>query len=549
MSLIVLVNLICLFILASCAKDSSAKSLEYVNWRNEWYQVYSTEYAEGDIIIPSIYKGLPVLEINNYGFANRDKITSISIPDGVTKIKSGAFINCIALTSIYIPKSVVEIGEGVFSGCSSLMSIIVDNENQEFSGEGNCLVKKSNGVLLAGCQTSVIPSIAKIIGRGAFARVKIPADFIIPSNIIEIGPLAFYATAGVERLIISKNVQEIIQSTFEYCPDLKTVEFEADSIVHSLKSDAFSSCPSLEKITIPKSVKLIWYGTFRQNKNLKTVVFESGINLEDMNNNMFKGCESLTEITIPKSVKLLGSDIFADCTSLEKVTFEKGSMLGKIEQGAFLNCTSLREINLPDSLTTIEGIDASYKHGAFENCKNLEDLVIPWRVKTIEDYAFMGCDSLKTISVHESNITYKSDGNCLIRRADNTLILGSGESVIPEYITGIADFAFEGRIYLESITIPNGVKSVGIAAFRNCRNLSTVTLPNGLESIKSTAFAGCISINCLTIPKSAVCENVAFYNWGKNQTIIIEERTEVPDNWGDYWDYFCKASIILGGNE
>jgi hypothetical protein len=44
-----------------------------------------------------------------------------TVPNGVTRIESGAFIGCSGLRNVTIPKSVVSIGSAAFSECSSLM--------------------------------------------------------------------------------------------------------------------------------------------------------------------------------------------------------------------------------------------------------------------------------------------------------------------------------------------------------------------------------------------------------------------------------------------
>ena len=59
-------------------------------------------------------------------------------------------------------------------------------------------------------------------------------------------------------------------------------------------------------------------------------------------------------------------------------------------------------------------------------------------------------------------------------------------------VTEIGNSAFEGCIYLESITIPNSVTSIGESAFRECSSLQSVTIPNSVTSIESYAFSGCI---------------------------------------------------------
>ena len=57
-------------------------------------------------------------------FRECNNLTSINIPDGVTKIGTDAFRDCTSLTSITIPNSVTEIASNAFNGCSNLTSIV-----------------------------------------------------------------------------------------------------------------------------------------------------------------------------------------------------------------------------------------------------------------------------------------------------------------------------------------------------------------------------------------------------------------------------------------
>lgn len=58
-------------------------------------------------------------------FLDNTEVTSVEIPDSVTKIDSSAFEGCTSLTNIEIPDSVIQIGGYAFSGCSALTSIVI----------------------------------------------------------------------------------------------------------------------------------------------------------------------------------------------------------------------------------------------------------------------------------------------------------------------------------------------------------------------------------------------------------------------------------------
>jgi hypothetical protein len=77
--------------------------------------------------IPASYQGMPVRVIGNSAFKENKTITSVVIPQGVTKIGSRVFWYCTSLASVTIPNSVTEIGRWAFEDCTSLASITIPN--------------------------------------------------------------------------------------------------------------------------------------------------------------------------------------------------------------------------------------------------------------------------------------------------------------------------------------------------------------------------------------------------------------------------------------
>ena len=84
---------------------------------------------------------------------------------------------------------------------------------------------------------------------------------------------------------------------------------------------------------------------------------------------------------------------------------------------------------------------------------------------------------------------------------------------IPDSVTSIGDYAFGGCEFLQSITIPDSVTSIGDRAFMRCSSLRSVTIPDSVTSIGNDAFACCNSLHSVTIPDSVTSiGDSAFYN-------------------------------------
>lgn len=122
---------------------------------------------------------------------------------------------------------------------------------------------------------------------------------------------------------------------------------------------------------------------------------------------------------------------------------------------------------------------------------NLRNVTILQGVERIEVGAFAAC-VLESIRIPNS---IKSIGAGAF-----TGIQGLENFNIPEGITSIGDGTFEGSD-LKKIVIPKSVKTIGEQAFRACE-LDKVVLPESVTEIGEMAFLECGSLTDITISKS-----------------------------------------------
>ena len=77
---------------------------------------------------------------------------------------------------------------------------------------------------------------------------------------------------------------------------------------------------------------------------------------------------------------------------------------------------------------------------------------------------------------------------------------GNGHAVIPDGTTVIDDYAFLQCNKLVSVSIPDTVEEIGEGSFGSCENLESITLPSSLRFIDEAAFFGCKGLRSVVIP-------------------------------------------------
>lgn len=261
-----------------------------------------------------------------------------------------------------------------------------------------------------------------------------------------------------------------------------------------------------------------------ENTTLKEVILPEGlISIEEA---AFANCTALEKLNVPYTVNTLGRWILENT----KVTsFTIPQVVTEIPASCFYG-SAITTINIPPSVKTIG-------NWAFQNAK-LTEVVIPSSVTSIGKWAF-GCENgnpaLQSVII-EANITEIPEC-CFYLQTKLTSIS------LPEGITSIGDDAFN-QCKITSLTLPASLKTIGARAFSN-NGITQLTIPDKVETIENAAFAD-NSIDNIDFPATLVSLHATAFKW-KSMNEVICRALSVPqtpqtDEFNNSWRPFYQIN-------
>ena len=274
---------------------------------------------------------------------------------------------------------------------------------------------------------------------------------------------------------------------------------------------------------------------------------------------------ALNSVTIPQNVKHIGKGAFGSCGSLICIDVDNENKFydSRNDCNAIIE-TKSNTLIVGCQNTIIPNNVKSIGERAFYGCYNLSFIFIPKEVLNIELRAFDSCEILKRISVDNENKFFDSrnDCNAIIETKTNTLIVGCQNTIIPNNVNCIGEWAFSGCNKLSAINIPESVLSINEGAFSGCSGLSTIELPKGLkelgrrvfsnsgiesviipdgiEVISESLFNYCRRLTSVTLPNSVTTiDNSAFQNCRPLSFISMSDKVIAIGDWA----FACCSSL------
>lgn len=264
-------------------------------------------------------------------------LSSLEIPETVTRIEANAFDGASMLQSVTLPEKLEYIGVSAFRGCSALESIEVP---------------------------------AKVTGipASAFEDCFSLTSVELPAGLTSIGVSAFENCSNLQDIVIPAGIGAIKERTFAGCTSLTEINIPAK--VSNIGEAAFAGCTNLRSISIPAGVTVIKKSTF-------------------------ENCSSLNTVSIPASVTSIKANAFYGCRGLIDVDYS-----GSDAQWSLLMSNTASGNEMLQSLKNFYPIQTGYSityvlNGGTNSVENpnsylASQLPIPLKDATKKGYTFLG---------------------------------------------------------------------------------------------------------------------------------------------------------------
>ncbi len=302
-----------------------------------------------------------VKTIGEAAFFGCAKLTSVTVPGGISELPDNIFAYCTALTTVTLA-DVTKIGNFAFAGCTSLSSVDLAKVTE---------IGAAAFYMAKGLESATLSQVTKI-GSLAFADTGL-------SGTVEAPELTELENTVLDRNIVNLGAAEIsIPEIAAIIPDvIDESNIDLGDYVFS-GSYAFRNA-KFTAFTAPK-LAVIGIGAFYGNTALTG--FEFGSALESIGEQAFGGCTAITEFTI-------GDDAGGRAHIKDGVlylTLENGKQkLAAVPAGM-----------AGKTLDVEEGTVHIAAYAGNEN-QNITSIILPDSLDSIGEYAFYGYNALESV--------------------------------------------------------------------------------------------------------------------------------------------------------
>lgn len=495
-----------------------------------------------------------------WAFIKNENLVVVKLPENMTEVGEDIFGDCKNLRGVKIPEGVSRINKEAFYGCSILETINFPAKLTSVGDNAFSLCSKM--------ELDNLPNSLLHVGQSAFCYV--PLQALKLDRKVEIGAGAFSNTP-ITEIEMATPCDSILGGTFSDCPNLTKItigeglkyigdkafanspvkEANLPSTLCDISSTAFtgysSYCPFVNDIQPENHIRYIGKVAYQcVDRDLEEYTIKDGT--VTLANNLFENWQgNATTFHIPASVEQIGNRAFAG-TQIKTLPEMPG--LKRIGDEAFYGCKNLKKLTIPETVEYIGG-------GAFYGCSNIWSLT----------YNAINAECASYIFTNNDNHLEKIVIGDKVRRLPGGLFGGKEftEVTLPACLERIDDYAFNGCKNLTTINLSDSLRYIGKGAFALCSSLKnihwplrlttigelafsqtaleTISLPEGVTSVGNGTFEGCHFAKTVYIPSTANVEDGYTYDFWQKEGVdcVITCMSPTPHPNARHWNVGVAA--------
>ena len=448
--------------------------------------------------------------------ANRAIVT---LTHDVTHIDGYTVCNIYDVECVALPESTERVHCVAFANYESIFRF----EGPLASADGLMLVK--NGTLLAYAD-------------------KISKEIVLPDTFTAIADSVFRNCCQLERITLPAHLEHIGAHVFENCTSLRQIVWP--ETLQTIGHCAFVRC-ALQRVDLPDSVTSIGDVAFGDCPHIAHVHIGASVN--HIGEQAFGGCPQLRSFSgryaTADGLLLIKQDaVISAVAEADAISIPEG--VERIAPYAFYHSLVTQKVRLPHSLKEICDEGMSYcqvdvelpdgleviGHKAFYNNIGLHHVHLPASLRQIGEGAF-GYTEVKQFTGRYAT----DDGHYLIK---DGCLLGvalheEGCYMIPQGVTSIGSYAFQGLPVTAQLVLPEGVTTIGQSAFHNEESTvwTSISFPTTLRTIGDYAFSHMELQGSLHLPEGLEHIGVGAFNFAElgDPLVVIPSTVSTLGNY------------------
>lgn len=451
------------------------------------------------------------------------KITSIALPEGLSRLEGEIFQSCNALTKVVLPSTLTFINYNAFYNCSSLTELHCNTTtpptlNSAFDGLNTeaCTLYIPVGMKAIYTNTTGWNIFARVIEKAVSTLNTTTGTLTVAltgaGTLNELLLEQMGGTAGLEatldntrKLIVRGEVNGTdINNIRQYCIDragltqidLSKANIRAGGDWYMYDADTQENIYTADRIITPYMFSRLAHLTQIDLPETATAIDRKAM----------QNCTALETLTIPGGVSSLGQEALSGCSNL-KVVYTYATVPPALGTDALSQVpTAATTLYVPRGSKNTYTATEGWKE--FGTIKELVYVAAPGTLNEILNSG-QEAELILAGNLNGTDIkTLREMPELTSLDMSRATIVPGGEKYYQNYSTEafklgphmFHDIAAAGK--LTSIILPENTIAIGVECFWNCHQLTNISIPTDVTDIENWAFDQCQSLTSIQLPAS-----------------------------------------------